>query len=291
MDGIDPDDVTPPQPYDTVTDVFTSLSARVSRFVHVSKTGATRAVESVMPAPKHPSVFLFGDSITEYSFYVTHPGVSPGWSALLRETYGNSVDVFTRGFSGYNTRWALHIFSRLVSPVSKTSALKAVVIFFGANDAALPGNSQHVPLDEYKQNLTKLVQYVNILPGGPLPILIAPPALASEGKFSDGKRTAQNTTLYAEACVETGRQLGVPVVDLHAAMVGRAKGDHTFADFLSDGLHLSATGNRLVYELLTEIFRECVPELSPDQIEPLFPHYTEIDPTTPSLALGANSLV
>lgn len=42
----------------------------------------------------------------------------------------------------------------------------AVTIFFGANDAALltgTGKKQHVPLEEYKENLRKMVQHIKVL--------------------------------------------------------------------------------------------------------------------------------
>lgn len=42
----------------------------------------------------------------------------------------------------------------------------AVTIFFGANDAALlggTGEKQHVPIEEYKENLRKMVQHIKVL--------------------------------------------------------------------------------------------------------------------------------
>lgn len=41
----------------------------------------------------------------------------------------------------------------------------AVTIFFGANDAALLGRTserQHVPLEEYKENLRKMIQHFKV---------------------------------------------------------------------------------------------------------------------------------
>lgn len=41
-----------------------------------------------------------------------------------------------------------------------------VTIFFGANDAAIFGRTserQHVPLDEYKDNLKKMVNHLKVL--------------------------------------------------------------------------------------------------------------------------------
>lgn len=46
-----------------------------------------------------------------------------------------------------------------------TKPPSAVTIFFGANDAAILGRTserQHVPLDEYKENLKKIVLHLKV---------------------------------------------------------------------------------------------------------------------------------
>lgn len=48
---------------------------------------------------------------------------------------------------------------------SATPPPAAVTIFFGANDAALlegTGKRQHVPLEEYRENLRKMVQHIKV---------------------------------------------------------------------------------------------------------------------------------
>ncbi len=47
------------------------------------------------------------------------------------------ADVIARGYSGYNTRWAAHILDKIFKRGQTPPDL--VTIFFGANDAALPG--------------------------------------------------------------------------------------------------------------------------------------------------------
>ncbi len=49
-----------------------------------------------------PKFILFGDSITQRGF-------DNGWVASLANHYIRKADVFNRGFSGYNTRWAKHL--------------------------------------------------------------------------------------------------------------------------------------------------------------------------------------
>jgi lysophospholipase L1-like esterase len=77
-----------------------------------------------------PQFVLFGDSITQKSF---GPG---GWAGLLADAYQRRVDVINRGYSGYNTRWALSLVEPIF-PANITGKIELATVFFGANDAAL----------------------------------------------------------------------------------------------------------------------------------------------------------
>lgn len=69
-----------------------------------------------------------------------------------------------RGYSGYNTRWAVKVMER-VFPADGGDVPLAVTVFFGANDASLPDRCsgfQHVPFDEYKQNLVAIVAFLKV---------------------------------------------------------------------------------------------------------------------------------
>ncbi|MBA0806534.1 hypothetical protein Gohar_005985 [Gossypium harknessii] len=103
-----------------------------------------------------PNIVLFGDSITQESFR------SGGWGASLADTYSRKADVVLRGYGGYNTRWALFLLHHLF-PLGSTKPPVATTIFLGANDAALAGRTserQHVPVEEYKENLRKIVRHL-----------------------------------------------------------------------------------------------------------------------------------
>ncbi|WJX26751.1 hypothetical protein P8452_15633 [Trifolium repens] len=113
---------------------------------------------------RRPQICLFGDSITEQSFDVG------GWGASLANHFSRTADVVLRGYSGYNTRWVLKVLDR-VFPVSQDlhggteTAPIALTIFFGANDACLPNRCsafQHVPLDEYKENIRSTVSFFKV---------------------------------------------------------------------------------------------------------------------------------
>jgi lysophospholipase L1-like esterase len=82
-------------------------------------------------SPSRPIFVLFGDSITQRA-------CGPdGWATIVADAYQRRVDVITRGYSGYNTRWARQIMDD-VFPSSCNTSILLTTIFFGANDAALP---------------------------------------------------------------------------------------------------------------------------------------------------------
>lgn len=56
----------------------------------------------------------------------------------------------------YNSRWARQIVDKVVTPHSAD----LVFVFFGANDAVDKSVLQHVPLEEYRDNLAHIVQQI-----------------------------------------------------------------------------------------------------------------------------------
>lgn len=98
------------------------------------------------------------------------------------------------------------------------------MVFFGANDACLPGSDsgQHIPLDIYRQNLIKICQHPTVAAQKPRLILVTPPPIdeysleiSDTAKGVAGKRrTAEHTKLYADACRQVGEDLGLVTLDL-----------------------------------------------------------------------------
>jgi lysophospholipase L1-like esterase len=105
-------------------------------------------------------------------------------------------------------------------------------VFFGANDASLPDapNKQHIPLEEYKANLEKIITHPKIVAHNPRIILIAPPPInehlwwprdKSNG-YTSVSRIASVTKDYADAARDVGAKLNVPVLDLWKAFMEKA---------------------------------------------------------------------
>lgn len=109
------------------------------------------------PIRLHPVILLLGDSLTQQGFGV-NGGV--GWASLLSRAYTRRADVLNRGYSGYNSRHAKSILKESILPSIQQEHVLFCTVFLGTNDAALPGERQHVPLDEYEQNLESIVKQV-----------------------------------------------------------------------------------------------------------------------------------
>ncbi|KAJ4712349.1 GDSL esterase/lipase [Melia azedarach] len=234
-----------------------------------------------------PQIVLFGDSITQQSFG------SGGWGAALADSYCRKVDVVLRGYGGYNTRWALFLLHHIFSP-EITKPPVAATIFFGANDAALLGRTserQHVPVEEYGDNLRKMVQHLKECFPTMLIVLITPPPVDEKGRKEYAKsmygekamelpeRTNEMTGVYARQCIELAKELGVPSVNLWSKM---QETEGWQKKFLSDGLHLTPEGNAVVYKEIVRVFSEA--GLSSEEMPYDFPHHSQIDGKNPEKA-------
>lgn len=108
------------------------------------------------PLRLRPVILLLGDSLTQQSFGV-NGGV--GWASLLANAYSRRADVLNQGYSGYNSRHVCSILENSILASDYDNVL-FYTIFLGANDAALPGEPQHVPLDEFEANVETIVKQV-----------------------------------------------------------------------------------------------------------------------------------
>lgn len=227
-----------------------------------------------------PNIVLFGDSITQQSFR------SGGWGASLADAYARKADVLVRGYGGYNTRLALFLLHHLF-PLDSKKPPVATTVFFGANDSALPGRNserQHVPIEEYKENLRKIVNHLKECSPTMLIVLITPPPIDEEGRMEYARatygekamtlleRTNEVAGVYAKGCVELAEELGLRSVNLWSKM---QETDGWQKKYLSDGLHLTPEGNGVVFQEVVRVFNEAW--LNAEEMPLDFPHHSEID--------------
>ncbi|KAK9709120.1 isoamyl acetate-hydrolyzing esterase [Basidiobolus ranarum] len=238
-------------------------------------------------------IVLFGDSITQYSFNEE----LKGWGAALEHRYARKLDVVNRGFSGYNTAWAKHIFPQIL-PVSKDGVevpFELVTIFFGANDAALPSSPQHVPLEQYQQNLRELINMIHspeskyYSPNTRI-LLITPPPLdetAWEKHCLEGGRTldrnAETTYSYVIGCSKVGEEMDIPVVNLWQLINEDIfENESELIDYLlDDGLHLNSVGNDVLTVGILDAIKKFWPDIYFENLDMTLPWWGDIDPSNP----------
>lgn len=239
-----------------------------------------------MAAPVQDAIILLGDSITQY-----------GWDAgcfaqRLAQDYVRKLDVLNRGFSGYNTDWAIPVFRQCLSPPETQSLaqkIRLLTIWYGANDAEIPPYSQHVPLERYQTNLETLI---HMAPRDTRVVLITPPPVndlqwgkrVEIGKPVD--RQFEVTKKYAEVAKSVGIKEGVPIVDTWTALWEAAGNEQKGLDkYLSDGLHLTIEGYNIVYYELMKVIKESLPELYHENLQEVFPLWDKIDTNNPLQSL------
>ncbi|XP_044147845.1 isoamyl acetate-hydrolyzing esterase 1 homolog [Bufo gargarizans] len=232
----------------------------------------------------YPRVLLFGDSITQFAFETN------GWGATLANKLVRKCDVLNRGLSGYNTRWAKQILPKLIPDSARAADIAAVTIFFGANDSSIREENpqQHVPLEEYAENLRSMVQYlksVNIKEEKI--VLIAPPPIHEPSWekhcFMKGyklNRLNAVTEAYARACAQVGDEYGADVVDLWTLM---QEGGSDYTVYLSDGLHLSEEGNQFLESKLWPLLEKKLGALPF-----ILPYWNDVDNNNPESSLFQN---
>lgn len=234
-----------------------------------------------------PTRFVFlGDSITEAS---KNPN---GWATHVAKEYSRRAEIVVRGFSGYNSRWALATLDAALPPGGVAAAdaaglgpVKLVTVFFGANDSVLleSNEKQHVPINEYKSNLAGIVQEVRKRYGSDVAIVLLTPPPCNTSKWPS--RLPENTASYAKTCRDVAGAVGLPCIDLHSLFLAQPD----YNELLSDGLHLSDAGNKLVADELVSCVAKHFPHLAskapempegktgdPNPLPPHLPHHDDV---------------
>lgn len=222
---------------------------------------------------QRPEILLWGDSLTDRGYIPPY-----GWALALTGNYRRRCDIIHRGYGGYSTHDALQTLDKILEPYqSGISAvptgsdrqLAAAIIWFGANDAARPesnrgtptGNKQHVPLEQYRANLKEIVRRISAV--CPRVGLITPPPVhdgqrmqfmlesfgpdvMAEKAYCD--RSNDFTALYAQAAVDLGKELGIPVLDLWTKL--QELPDWESGQYLDDGLHFTPKGQETIAEVI-----------------------------------------
>ncbi len=179
-------------------------------------------------------IICFGDTVTEMGLVME----SRGFVARLAERYARRADVLARGFSGYTTREALTVLGEAVLAEKP----QIVIVHFGCNDSVTPKQVTHVPLDEFKDNLTEIATQIAL--SGAWLILVTPLPVDERKTRS---REMEITARYARACYEIGLDMNLPVLDLFHR-IQEVPGWEKRC--LLDGIHLTPHGMDILYEMI-----------------------------------------
>lgn len=134
-------------------------------------------------------------------------------------------------------------------------SVSCFVIFLGANDASLAGHKQHVPLIEYSDNLTCMINYlIGIGITKDKLVLVTPPPYYyddhKEYTIRQGQplpdRSNESVKEYAKACSNVGSTLNIEVLNVFDPFSQHPFGSKLFVD----GLHFSVNGGEYFYELI-----------------------------------------
>ena len=242
-------------------------------------TPQRRSTVQDLPMRIRPTILLFGDSLTEYGFGTDNDdddnnnNTGVGWASLLSHTYTRRADVLNRGFSGYTSNHAVSLVHRVFGVVP--NGVLFMTLWLGANDAAIPGEPQHVALPTYKSNLKSLLRLLrsSIKEDHPILLLTPPPVdevawkQHCDDKYGDvSKESTRRNSLaqaYGEAVKEVaGMDMNCAVVDTWELLEGETP---ERGQYLSDGLHLNETGNRKVYQGIMATITKHYPKLLPMQ--------------------------
>ncbi|KAF5566336.1 GDSL lipase acylhydrolase family [Fusarium napiforme] len=206
-------------------------------------------------ATAYPQIVLLGDSLLQNSVDV-QDGFS--FQAELQAQLIRRLDVVNRGFAGWNTEYVLRYLPKIIpKPTDSSPNLEYLVVLLGANDAIVPHPeaTRNVPVDQYKENLTQIINHEHVKAHSPKILLVTPPPVDEDKLTSLGNepRTVAHSALYAEAVRQVSREHPeVILIDLWNAITNAPSGlsGSNFNHLFTDGLHLSGEGYRLFYHLI-----------------------------------------
>lgn len=172
-----------------------------------------------------------------------------GWGQVFAESFNDRVTVLNHAASGRSSksfraekRW---------EPVLKEQP-DFVFIQFGHNDQKGKGPERETdPETTYAENLTRYINEAR--EAGIRPVLVTPVAR----RTFENDKLVTTLTPFADATKQVGRELHVPVIDLHAASfeLFEKLGDAGGADLnptVSDRTHFSQKGALAIAKLVAE---------------------------------------
>lgn len=144
--------------------------------------------------------------------------------------------------------------------------------------------AQHVPLEEYRENLVSIANHAGRAGIQRLLLLTPPPVdRTSRAVFlqetrgtdpSEIDRTAAITQQYARIAAAEAKRLGLPCLDIWSLVSAVPNWEK---EVLCDGLHFSPRGQELVATWVLDAIAEHWPDLAPDRIPKDCPEFATVN--------------
>lgn len=190
-------------------------------------------VMSPRAEPVFDRIVFLGDSLTEMG------DLDGGWIQNLRGKFDN---VYNRGFSGDK------LSDLLARVYTDTPTHSRVVVFIGTNDV---WDFLVTPKDKFKEDLTTLVKKL-IASGNDI-------SLCTLGVIGEKKVNPLDQKLdeFSDIIRRVGADFNLSVCDIRRAFLEYLKSnnpeDKEVGILTSDGVHLSAEGNRIVADEIKKL--------------------------------------
>jgi lysophospholipase L1-like esterase len=219
-------------------------------------------------------LIVIGDSNTQLGY-----NENGKWICFLSDMLQRRCDVVNRGFSGYNTRYVKVIFDKIMKEFIAEDII-GVIILMGTNDSAY-SPLQYISVDEYGENIKWIIDYLIKFGVSKEKLILITPAQIEDNVLAE-YLGAQNYTSshfdgsvkkYAQKCTEIAVKEGIKLVDLYNLMQRRSNGN--LADFLYDGLHLSADGARFFFSYLWPVVEHHI--VVKGKLETIYPNWDELE--------------
>ncbi|RYY88608.1 hypothetical protein EON63_02195 [archaeon] len=205
-------------------------------------------------------IMLLGSSITQRSFSLEHSG----WGAALQNWYSRTADVLNRGAGGYNSRWLWKYLPQMIGGEKPDMS----ILFIGNNDSIQEGESQHVPIDEYKRNVVSILQYLYGIKRNMIVLVVS---TSQSNQTLRPLHSNHIRTEYAEALhriVQNYDEIhNLPKYMQYVDLISASSSNRIGTEDLHDGAHLNSTGNHKVYKAIKACINTHYPSFSPDFVQ------------------------
>lgn len=219
-------------------------------------------IQEDIPLDAWPKITLFGDNLVENSMN-SEDGC---WGAHLAHKVADYYQVDVRGFSGYSSKNAL-LWARWLFSKEYLKDVHLFVIFLGHNDGfkSVGGWFPSVTIHDYEDNMQEIIRYllsrgltrdriVVITPGWWISSRLYADYMKSNRDLlgflaSPIYKTKEHAATYARSALKVAIQENVSVLDWWEISMSYS----TYTDLMSsDGINLSPTGSRYLFDALWE---------------------------------------